>query len=38
LRADMQNSHHPMFERIDPKSAADFNRLLLARLKGWLSE
>ena len=35
---DMQNSHHPMFERIDPKSAADCNRLLLARLKGWLSE
>ena len=35
---DMQNSHHPDFERIDPKSAADCNRLLLARLKGRLSE
>lgn len=35
---DMQNSHHPDFQRIDPKSAADGNRLLLARLKGWLSE
>ena len=35
---DMQNSHHPDFERIDPKSAADCNRLLLARLKGQLSE
>jgi hypothetical protein len=30
---DMQNSHHPDFARIDPKSAADFNRLLLARLQ-----
>lgn len=35
---DYQNSHHADFERIDPKSAADCNRLLLARLKGWLSE
>jgi len=35
---DMQNSHHADFERIDPKSAADCNRLLLARFKGWLSE
>lgn len=35
---DMQNSHHPDFERIDPKSAADCNRLVLARLKRWLSE
>jgi hypothetical protein len=35
---DMQNSHHPTFERIDPKSAADCNRLLLARLQAWLSE
>ena len=35
---DMQNSHHANFQRIDPKSAADCNRLLLARLKGWLSE
>ena len=35
---DMQNSHHPDFERIDPKSAAGCNRLLLARLQGWLSE
>lgn len=35
---DMQNSHHPDFERIDPKSAADCNCLLLARINGWLSE
>ena len=35
---DMQNSGHLDFQRIDPKSAADCNRLLLARLKGWLSE
>jgi len=35
---DMQNSHHPNFERIDPKSAPDCNRLLLVRLKQWLNE
>ena len=35
---DMQNSHHADFQRINPKSTADCNRLLLARLKGWLGE
>jgi hypothetical protein len=35
---DLQNSHHPSFERIDPKSAADCNRLLRARWQELLSE
>ncbi len=35
---EMQNSHHPDFERIDPKSAADCSRLVVARLKDSLSE
>lgn len=35
---EMQNSHHPDFQRIDPKSAAECSRLVVARLKDWLSE
>lgn len=35
---DMQNSHHPDFERIDPKTPSDCNRLVLARLKAWVGE
>jgi hypothetical protein len=35
---DLQNSHHPDFQQIDPKTAADASRLLLTRLKGWLNE
>jgi hypothetical protein len=34
----MQNSHHPDFERIAPKSAADCSRLVVVRLKDSLSE
>lgn len=35
---EMQNSHHPDFERIDPKSAADCSRLVIARLTSWLGD
>lgn len=35
---EMQNSHHADFQRIDPKSAADCGRLVVERLKDWLSE
>ena len=35
---DLQNSHHPDFQQIDPKTAADASRLLLTRLKSWLNE
>jgi len=35
---EMQNSHHPDFQRLAPESAADCNRLVVARLKNWLSE
>jgi len=35
---EMQNSHHPDFQRIAPESAAHCNRLVVARLKDWLSD
>jgi len=35
---DFQNSHHPDFQRIDPKTIDDCNRLVLRRLKRILSE
>jgi hypothetical protein len=35
---EMQNSHHPDFQRIAPKSAADCSRLVVARWKDWLCE
>jgi hypothetical protein len=35
---DMQNSHHSLFQQIDPSSAADCNRLVMTRLRDWLSE
>ncbi len=35
---ELQNSHHPTFQQIDPKSVADCHRLLVARLKDWLTQ
>lgn len=33
---DMQNSHHPDYQSVKPKSREDCNRLLVQRLKGYL--
>lgn len=33
---DMQNSHHPDYQSVKPKSSEDCNRLLVLRLKGYL--
>jgi hypothetical protein len=33
---DLQNSHHPDFQRINPKTLADGDRLMLERLKTYL--
>ena len=35
---ELQNSHHPNFQQIDPKSVADCHRLLLANLNDWLTQ
>ena len=32
---DYQNSHHPDFQSVNPKSADDCNRLVVRRLKKW---
>jgi hypothetical protein len=34
----LQNSHHADFQKIDPRSVADCNRLAARRLKSRLSE
>jgi hypothetical protein len=36
--ADFQNSHHPDFQNIAPKSVEDCNRLALKRLQNYLSK
>jgi hypothetical protein len=33
---DLQNSHHPDYQSVKPKSREDCNRLLVQRLKGYL--
>jgi hypothetical protein len=33
---DMQNSHHPDYQSVKPKSSEDCNKLLLKRLQGYL--
>jgi hypothetical protein len=35
---DFQNSHHPDFQRITPKSIEDCNRLAVERLKSYLTK
>ena len=33
---DLQNSHHPDYQSIDPKSKEDCNKLVVKRLESWL--
>ncbi len=35
---DLQNSHHPDYQSINPKSKADCNRLVVKRLESWLRD
>ena len=35
---ELQNSHHPQFAELQPKTSQDANRLVIANLRQWLGK